>query len=58
MVNYDKKQWYDDGSEKNDMDVYEDKDEFIETFFQQWSQEEIRLCYEEICQKESQDYEA
>ena len=38
----------DDESEKNDMDVSEDKDECIETIFQQWSQEEIRFFYQEI----------
>ena len=34
-----------DESENNDMDVSKDKDERIETIFQQWSQEEIILCY-------------
>lgn len=45
-------------SENNDMDVSEDKDECIGTIFQQWSQVEIRLYYQELWQKESQEYEA
>jgi len=40
------------------MDGFEDKDECIETIFEQWSQEEIRFCYQEIWNKESQEYEA
>ena len=39
-----------DESEKNNM---KDKDECIETIFQQWIQEEIRFFYQEIWQKES-----
>lgn len=44
----------DEESEKNDM---KDKDECIETIFQQWSQAEIRFCFPKIWQKERQVYE-
>lgn len=39
-----------------DMEVSKYKEESIETIFQQWSQEEIRFFYEEIWQKEDDDY--
>ena len=34
----------------------EDKDESIEKQFQQWSQEEIRFCYQERWKKEDPEY--
>lgn len=47
-----------DESEQKEMDVFEDKDEIIETFFQRWSQEKIRFYYQEIREKDRQEYEA
>ena len=47
----------DDESENNDMDASEDKYKCIETIFQQWSQEEIRFCFQEIWKNESHEYE-
>lgn len=40
------------------MGVSKDEEESIETIFQQWSQEEIKLYYQEIWKKEDQEYEA
>ena len=51
------KREYEEHEAGKDMDVFEDKDECIETIFQQWSQEEIRFFYQEIWHKESQEYE-
>ena len=39
------------------MEDFENEEESIKTIFQQWSQEEIRLFYQKIWQKESQEYE-
>lgn len=49
---------HDDEGENNDIDVFEDKDQCIETIFQQWNQEEIRFYYLKIWQKESREHEA
>lgn len=48
---------HDDESGEKDMEVYEDKEEIIGTFFQQWSKKKIRFFYQKIWQKESQEYE-
>jgi len=39
------------------MEVSQDEEENTKTNFQQWSQEEIIFCYQEIWQKEDQEYE-
>ena len=48
----------DDEHEENDMEVSKNKEECIKAIFPQWGQEDIRFCYQEIWQKESQEYKA